>query len=365
MASSPSHARASWHVERATSLSEIWARIAVFSGPVGAWRLTGVCRAARDGAKEHLRSLPGLVVVYEVSKGLSSVWRLDLASLQWESMSALVTAHFRHACCVVRGSVAVVGGGAYVGNSDTEVTMTASMEAISSGEGAVFVSLPPLSYGGIYGEAAIAVEESDSAAGQVLLLGGSDSLSNSLSKVQLVDLATGVCTPQPHLLHPRMYPAAARLPYGRVICAGGIGRVQSAEVWGPPGLGAQDAAWTWNALPAMSRARYGCSGCVMSDGRFAVLGGIAVPSRHGPTSSCEALTFGASTHWEPLPPMHDARTNLHTRRWPDASLSPGDRQTVVVDWMVEWPAHQPKCTTRCWVGGCGFRVIYLTSVEWE
>jgi hypothetical protein len=64
--SSPTHARASWHVEHATSLPEIWARFAVFSGPVGAWRLTGLCRAAREGVKEHQRNLPGLVVVYGV-----------------------------------------------------------------------------------------------------------------------------------------------------------------------------------------------------------------------------------------------------------------------------------------------------------
>jgi hypothetical protein len=35
MASPPTHVHASWHVEQATSLPEIWARIAVFSGPVG------------------------------------------------------------------------------------------------------------------------------------------------------------------------------------------------------------------------------------------------------------------------------------------------------------------------------------------
>ena len=49
----------------------------------------------------------------------------------------------------------------------------------------------------------------------------------------------------------------------------------------------------------------GCSGCVMSDGRFAVLGGV---SNGVPTTSCEALAFDdAEAHWEPLPPMHDAR----------------------------------------------------------
>ena len=85
MASLPTHAHASWHVEHATSLPEIWANIALFAGAVGAWRLTGVCRAAREGVKVHLRSLPGLVVVYGKSwtTATSDVWRLDLASLQW------------------------------------------------------------------------------------------------------------------------------------------------------------------------------------------------------------------------------------------------------------------------------------------
>jgi hypothetical protein len=100
------------------------------------------------------------------------------------------------------------------------------------------VELPPLSRGGFYGAAALAVEESDSAAGQVLLLGGVDG-SQSLSTVQLVDLATGACAPQMNdLLHPRVHLAAGRLPDGRIVCAGGIGGDESsAEVWGPPEQG--------------------------------------------------------------------------------------------------------------------------------
>jgi hypothetical protein len=47
----------------------------------------------------------------------------------------------------------------------------------------------------------------------------------------------------------------------------------------------------------------------MSDGRFAVLGGKAGFSDE-PMSSCEALTIGDSTHWEPIPPMHDTRTHF-------------------------------------------------------
>ena len=287
MASPPAHAYTSWHVEHATSLTEIWVRIAVFSGPVGAWRLTGVCRAAREGAKGHLRSLPRLVVVCGhrvMATGMvSEVWRLDMASLQWESMSALVTARVYHACCAVRGSVAVIGGRALVGN---QLTTTASVEALSSGEGGAFVSLPPLSCGEIYGAATITVEESDSTAGQVLLLGGSDS-----------SYLHPLCTPQPHLLRGRAYLATARLPDGRVVCAGGIGGdvLSSAEILGPPGQGAQDAAWSRTELPVMSTARYRCSGCVMRDGRFAVLGGTP-GAIDEPLSSCEALTFVDNMH---------------------------------------------------------------------
>jgi hypothetical protein len=151
------------------------------------------------------------------------------------------------------------------------------------------VALPPLSRGGISGAAAITVEESDSAAGQVVLLGGTEDGLSPLSTVQLVDLATGACAQQFDLLHSRMYQAAGRLPDGRVVCAGGIGGAQSAEVWGAPEQVAADTAWTWREHPAMSAARYGCRGCVMSDGRFAVLGGVS--NTHVSMSSCEALVF--------------------------------------------------------------------------
>jgi hypothetical protein len=68
--------------------------------------------------------------------------------------------------------------------------------------------------------------------------------------------------------------------------------------------GATDAAWAWRQLPAMSAARLFCCGCVMSDGRFAVLGSGAM------LSSCEALVLGDNAQWEPLPPMHDIRSHF-------------------------------------------------------
>jgi hypothetical protein len=66
----------------------------------------------------------------------------------------------------VRGKLVVLAG------ETAEGDVTSSVERLSSAEdGGAFVDLPPLSCGGINGAAAVAV---DSAAGQVLLLGGVD-----------------------------------------------------------------------------------------------------------------------------------------------------------------------------------------------
>ena len=268
-----------------------------------------MCRTARAGAKEWLGTLPSLVVAggFEAwGQGpMSEVWRLDLATLQWGPMPTLFTTRYSHACCTVRGALVVLGG--YIDDEEEEDVITSSVETLSGGAGdGVFTSLPPLSCGGIAGAAAIVVEESTSAAGQMLLLGGRDEQGVALSTVHLVDVATGVCTPQPTLLHGRSLLSAVRLPDGRIICAGGSLAQTLVEVWGSPGGGASNAAWTWTQLPDMSVGRGGCCGCVMSDGRFAVLGGR---NDSGDTSSCEALLVGVDAHWHPLPPMHHARSD--------------------------------------------------------
>jgi hypothetical protein len=180
-------------------------------------------------------------------------------------------------------------------------------------EGAgAFVELPPLSCGAISDAAVVVVEEKDSVQGQVLLLGGSGHGGALTSSVQLVDLATGVCTPQADLLHRRCHFAAARLPDGRIVCGGGSWVPATAtEIWGPPVQGAMDAAWTRRELPAMSVVRSGCGGCVLSDGRFAVFGGrLGDMSDFAYASSGEAMVFGADEHWTPLQPMHEMRAHF-------------------------------------------------------
>jgi hypothetical protein len=211
-----------WAVERATALPEVWALVAENSdGLVDVWRLMSVCRASREGATTFLSTLPGLVVcggyiTHEGGGGVRDAWRLDLAALRWELMPALVTARAGHACCAVRGTLVVLGGDT---PGEEDFSVSSEVEMLSSG---AFVDLPPLSRGGIHDAAAIEVDESDSAAGQVLLIGGGLPDYNLLSTVHCVDLATGACARQPDLLHSRVFHAAARLPDGRIICAGGL-----------------------------------------------------------------------------------------------------------------------------------------------
>jgi hypothetical protein len=102
---------ANWAVDRATSLSEVWALVAENGdGLVDAWRLMGVCQSSRTGVKGWLGTLPGFVVCGGYSHPGGRVRRLDLATLRWEPMPALVIARRDHACCTVRGNVAVLGG---------------------------------------------------------------------------------------------------------------------------------------------------------------------------------------------------------------------------------------------------------------
>jgi hypothetical protein len=227
-----------WAVQIATALPEVWALVAENGdGLVAAWRLTSVCKAARVGVMGWLRTLQSPVVCggrTQHGQVLRDVLRLDLATLRWEPMPPILGARYGHACCAVRGTVVVLGGtssSSYFANAHLS-----SVEMFSEEDGA-FVSLPPLSCGPIRGAAALAVEESESAAGQVLLLGGASDFGGGPSAVQLVDLATGMCTPHSNLRGRRMYSAAARVHNSdRIICAGGIGDGNSsAEIYGPPG----------------------------------------------------------------------------------------------------------------------------------
>jgi len=80
-----------------------------------------------------------------------------------------------------------------------------------------------------------------------------------------------------------------------------------AQVLEPPPHGApSEASWQWRALPGTSAIRAFGGGCVLSDGRFAVFGGV---DANGTTiSSCEALTLDADgARWNVLSQMLEPR----------------------------------------------------------
>jgi hypothetical protein len=170
--------------------------------------------------------------------------------------------------------------------------------------------LPSLSCGGRFAFRAIAVEESGSVEGQVCILGGMDEELVALHDVYIVDLATGVCTPQPHLGIPRVDFASVRLPGGRIISAGGWHSgyaLASAEVWEP-------SSSVWRPLPGMGTRRCGSSGCLMSGSRVAFFGGLGgdlADGSLGILGSCQALVLdNGAERWEPLPPMLEARADF-------------------------------------------------------
>jgi hypothetical protein len=293
---------------RVAALVELWALVAEHSGVVGAWGLTGVCVAARKGAKFWLRTLPGLVVCGGLTGGgfTSEVWRLDLGELRWERMPSLTRGRDGHACCAVRGGVVVLGG--VTQGQEGRVVEILGCDSVAAEEDS-FKVLPPLSCGNVYSSDAVVIDESESDQGQVLLLG---------SAVHKVDLATGACTPQPSLLLSQHGGAllgcsAARLADGRIVCVGGNYNSfhSTAQVLEPPPPehgSPSEASWQWRYLPAMSVACFGGRGCVLSDGRFAVFRGGTGIYGFTPTASCEVLTLdGAIERWDLLPPMHEAR----------------------------------------------------------
>ena len=151
---------------------------------------------------------------------MSEVWGLDLATIRWETLPALLCVRHGHACCAVRGALVVLGGVAPgVGVPQGLNVVTSRVEMLLKGARA-FVELPPLSCGAIYGAAAIAVDETHSTSGQVLLLGGRNHDGTATSSMRLVDLATDVCTPQADLLNACSLFAAARLLDRGIVCAG-------------------------------------------------------------------------------------------------------------------------------------------------
>ena len=72
--------RARWIADRVTAFPEVWDIIALHLGLVGAWRLMLVCKAARVGAKDFLKTLPLLF----------GKWGNNFVGLIWSRYGGLI-----------------------------------------------------------------------------------------------------------------------------------------------------------------------------------------------------------------------------------------------------------------------------------
>jgi hypothetical protein len=81
-------ARADWVAARVFARPELWGIIAEHSGYVGAWRLTGVCRASREGAKEWLRGDANVLRLWrEWCPELRALWPADADVMTWQGVT--------------------------------------------------------------------------------------------------------------------------------------------------------------------------------------------------------------------------------------------------------------------------------------
>jgi hypothetical protein len=104
------------------------------------------------------------------------------------------------------------------------------------------------------------------------VIGGYSASDGWLSSVEALAADGSGWSHLPPMAAPRCYAAAALLPSGHVVVAGGrcgngnAGIVQTVEQWDP-------ATEAWGPLPPMSHPRRCAAGCMLPSGKFAVIGG--------------------------------------------------------------------------------------------
>jgi|AntAceMinimDraft_5_1070358.scaffolds.fasta_scaffold93819_1 hypothetical protein len=153
-------------------------------------------------------------------------------------------------------------------------------------------------------------------AGQVLLLWGENDYGEHSSTGLHVDLASNVCMPQGL---PSSTSEMVAQQYASLTVASYAQETRThtlLRMCGKPASGASHVARIWTPIPALSAGRADSYGCVMTDGRFAVLGGHTTGLY---TTSCEALMVDKDEHCTRFLPCTTHGAALHVQQWLDVS----------------------------------------------
>lgn len=196
--------------------------------------------------------------------------------------------------------------------------------------------------------------------GNALVTGGANSDYVAKSSTVVFDERTQKWSQSGLLNTARMEFAAAALPDGRVLVAGGLlidssqqgGALSSAEIWDPD-------TGTWAAIDGMSSPRLGAVAVTLSDGRVLVAGGVPVWGGDDPLVSAEI--YDPSDHgWSPAGTLSAPRSGFSMIALPDGgALVVGGMHSPTEGAAGE--ASQPTTTverfnpeTQTWASTDGF-----------
>jgi hypothetical protein len=273
-------------------------------GVVSLWRVRGVSRGFRRWATSMLSSLPRLVVVGGDRYGdvpplndvtIASVESLDLSTMRWSAAGCMPSLPdprpWHSVSCCADGRVVVCGGTNHGGADQMDHLRSAAQWLPRTSTWSALPDLPAAR------NDAASVPLPD---GRMMLIGGDsggEAQGEAYASVLVLAADGSRWSDLAPLTEARAYPAAALLPDGKVLVAGGLSSpgdsgepLKTAELWEP-------ATQKWTALPPMAHQREAPAMCVLPSGRVAVL--------HGYGADGMARTDGevfdpVKREWEPL-----------------------------------------------------------------
>ena len=245
---------------------------------------------------------------YKEPSGLSSVELLSWDTMRWKCEEDMPQPREQFgACRLSDGGILIAGGGGHVDHACYQA-VRASMYLFRPSGGWTELSAVNLwqtddedepEHVGKFCFHLCAI-----GSGRVLAVGGYRDFgaegSAETGLTEMYDITTGLWTRYPDMAFQRIHFAAAVLPDGRVVAAGGNHRnsTQTAEIFDPE-------TGSWSMIANMTRGRYWFAACVAPNGHFVVSGGRSCVEAHPlsyPLCHCEAWNPETGA-WYDLPPL--------------------------------------------------------------